>query len=532
MNTKSLNRFDTRDFIKMVLNEEDRREAMIEANNIGVSYFTGQRADDYKSHIYNWLNPKKKREKRAKFWPIRNVSFTAYKGEILGIIGSNGAGKTTLCKLISGILRPDEGDLKVNGKVTALFSLGLGFNPQLTGRENAYTSAMMLGVDKRKIHQYINDIHEFSGLGEFMERPIKTYSSGMRARLGFSIASLLEPEILILDEALNPGDLEFSQKAGDKMKELVSQANMVILVTHNIDYAEQNCDRLIWLDKGTIRAIGDPSTVAKMYREEISTKAKRKNKANLNFKQTESSITDRVLVDARNLGIAFKVPNGKYHALQNVSFQIREGEVVGIIGHNGAGKSTLCKVITNILVPDTGSIHINGNTTALLGYGIGFNAQLSGRDNIYLNGMFLGIPKRKIREQIPFIVEFSELGNYIDKPIKEYSSGMKSRLGFSIAAILEPDIFIIDEALSAGDQSFNEKAAEKIQEMIMRAKAVIIVTHSLNFVEKICTRAIWLKKGVIQFDGDPAEAIRRYKQDAMASKQNRQKVISSRFNIY
>jgi len=500
--------------------EEQAREIVVDGEGVGVAYKSGPRNDDFKSHVYRFLVPglrSKNNETTSSFWPFRNLQFKGYRGEILGIIGSNGSGKTTLCKVISGILQPDEGRLEVKGTVNALFSLGIGFNRELTGRENVYMNAILRGIPVKKVPEYMKEIHEFSGLGKFMDLPLKTYSSGMLARLGFSIVAWSEPEILIIDEALNTGDLAFSQKAAERMKELVAKAKMVILVTHSIEYAVKTCDRLIWIDKGMIKAEGDPSEIAKLYSESLP---KRKQAATrvLELNKTQSRITDRVVVDAKNISITFRHKGGTHQALNNVSFQVREGEVVGIIGHNGAGKSTLCKVITKILVPDSGSLYVNGETTALLNYGIGFNQQLTGKDNILLNGMLLGIPKSKIVKNTDKIIEFAGLEKHINKPVKHYSAGMKSRLGFSIAAMLEPDIFIIDESLSTGDMEFNQKASLKIQELIDQAKAVIVVTHSMRFVEKVCTRAIWLKNGEIRFDGDPVEAVKRYKLDAVGTK--------------
>jgi teichoic acid transport system ATP-binding protein len=499
-------------------NEIYDRKIIIDGEGIGVAYKSGPQNDDFKSYVYRLFNLDRRISKGNRiFWPFRNLQFKGYRGEILGIIGSNGSGKTTLCKTISGILQPDEGHLKVKGNVTALFSLGLGFNRELTGRENVYMNAILRGIPKKKISDYMDHIHEFSGLGKFMDLPIKTYSSGMLARLGFSIVSWTEPEILIIDEALNTGDLAFGQRAAERMKELVAKAKMVILVTHNIDFAVKTSDRLIWMDKGEIKAEGDPSSVAKLYKESMPKKSNQVKRV-LKLNSIQSRITDRVVVDAQNISITFKYRGSVHKALNNVSFRIREGEVVGIIGHNGAGKSTLCKVITRILAPDSGKLEINGETTALLNYGIGFNQQLTGKDNILLNGMLLGIPKSKIEEHTDQIIQFSGLEKHIDKPVKQYSAGMKSRLGFSIAATLEPDIFIIDESLSTGDMEFNQKASLKIQELIDQAKAVIVVTHNMGFVETVCTRAIWLKNGEIQFDGDPVEAVRRYKRDAVGAK--------------
>lgn len=491
---------------------ESGKPVVLKAENVGVSFRAGYRKDDYKSHIFNLFSRQNKAERQARkpFWPLKHLDFTGYQGEILGIIGANGSGKTTLCKLISGILEPDEGRMHVDGRVTALFSLGMGFNRELTGRENAYLNGMMLGVDKRKIDQFIDDIQAFAGLGSFMDQPLKRYSSGMRARLGFSVAAHLDPEILILDEALNTGDRAFGRKAAEKMRELVQRAKMVILVTHSLGYATKHCDRLMWLDQGVIRALGDPEEIAEQYRATMPDGGRRRRRR-LQLHKTETDIKDRVVVKVEHLGVSYPMKKEPFWALKDVSFDIKQGEVVGIIGHNGAGKSTLCKTLTKIIKPDRGTLALQGETTALLNYGTGFNEQLSGADNIYLNGMLLGIPRARVERDFSEIVRFAELEKAIDKPIKQYSSGMRARLGFSIAAALQPDIFIIDEALSTGDMAFQQKASEKIQDMMENAKAVIIVTHSMRFVEQVCTRAIWLEKGRVRFDGDPEEAVELYK---------------------
>src|SRR5690625_4941535 len=235
---------------------EDKNKNVIKAKKIGVA-FNSKKRDDYKSLVFDMFKRDKQSKEEKKVWPLTDINFEGHHGEILGIIGSNGAGKTTLAKIISGILQEGSGEMHVDGNVTALFSFGMGFNKELTGRENVYLNGMMLGISKDLITHYINDIHEFSDLNEFFEQPMKYYSSGMKARLGFSVASHLQPEILILDEALNTGDAKFSRKAAEKMKELVKQAKMVIIVTHSLRYAERNCDRLMWIDKGKVREIGE-----------------------------------------------------------------------------------------------------------------------------------------------------------------------------------------------------------------------------------------------------------------------------------
>lgn len=505
---------------------------VMKAKDVSVFYDTRRSEDDYKSRLMNVFNPKKRREMKekresepSKIWPLKSVSFTGYQGEILGIIGSNGAGKTTLSKVITGILRHDYGHLLVDGQVTALFSFGMGFKPELTGRENVYLNGMMLGIDKNLINEYIDEIHDFSDLGDFLDQPMKFYSSGMKARLGFSVAAHLQPEILILDEALNTGDGRFSTKAAEKMQELVKQAKMVIIITHSLRYAEKNCDRLIWLDQGKIKEVGDPKEIVANYRATVPKPVKKKRSLELN--RTETIVKKTPVIKANNLGLSFKLKNGDFWALRELDFTIFEGEVVGIIGHNGAGKSTLCKLMTGILAPDEGSVDVYGETSSLLGYGTGFNAQLSGTDNIYLNAMLLGIKKSEIDDKYDEIVEFSGLKRRIEKSVKTYSSGMRARLGFSIAAILQPDVFIIDEALSTGDLEFRQKATERIQEMMEKAKAVVIVSHSMHFVERVCTRAIWIDEGKMRADGDAEEIVAEYRV-AMGMKQPKRKIKNTK----
>lgn len=503
--------------------KDDLREIVIEVNDLGLQYKSKQKVDDYKSYAINLLRGKafKRKTKDTSFWPLKNINFKAYKGEVLGIVGSNGSGKTTMCKLLTGIIEPDEGELYVDGRVSALFSFGMGTNRRLSGRENVYLNGMMIGLDKDTIDQSIDAIKEFSGLGDFFEQPMKKYSSGMRARLGFSVASHLDPEILILDEALNTGDRAFSKKAAKKIQELVEKAKLVIIVTHSHKFAKKYCDRVIWLEQGRVKEIGDPKTVIANYEATVP-KGNRKIRKRLDLKNIETTIGEQVVIDAKNIGVHYRLRGSHHWAIRHLNIQIKEGEVVGIIGRNGAGKSTICKVFTKIISPDEGHITVNGETTALLNYGTGFNRQLSGRDNVYLNGMLLGIPKDVVMANMEKISQFSGLEKVMDKSIKQYSSGMRARLGFSIAATLRPDIFIIDEALSTGDMAFKQKATEKIQEMMEQSKAVIIVSHSMSFVEKVCTRAIWIEHGEVMMDGPSEDVVAAYREKGKID-QNRTK---------
>ncbi len=197
-------------------------------------------------------------------------------------------------------------------------------------------------------------------------------------------------------------------------------------------------------------------------------------------------------------------------ALTDVSFEVKHGEFLGVIGHNGAGKSTLLRSIAGILPPSAGRIVVNGHVTTLLSVGIGFNSELTGRENIKLGGLANGLTPKEIARREDEIAEFSGLGEFIDYPIKTYSSGMHGRLGFAVAVSMEPDILLIDEALSAGDATFRDQAWNKIRELIGKARAIILVSHGLAVVEEMSTRALWLDHGKIMGEGDPSEVVGAY----------------------
>lgn len=199
----------------------------------------------------------------------------------------------------------------------------------------------------------------------------------------------------------------------------------------------------------------------------------------------------------------------EHYALKNLSFQIEKGETVGIIGVNGAGKSTILKIITGVLSPTEGSVTVNGKISALLELGAGFNPEYTGMENIYLNGTMMGFSRGEINERLNDILDFADIGDFINQPVKTYSSGMFVRLAFAVAINVEPDVLIIDEALSVGDVFFQQKCYKKIKELAGRS-TVLIVSHDLNAMTKFCKRIIVMSEGTKAFDGDPNEAIAKY----------------------
>ena len=206
--------------------------------------------------------------------------------------------------------------------------------------------------------------------------------------------------------------------------------------------------------------------------------------------------------------------NIKQHiALNNINFLVNKGESIGIIGKNGAGKSTILKMITGVTFPTEGKVTIIGNVAALLELTAGFVPEMTGRENIYLKSYLTGLSEDRIKEIEDDIVDFADLGEYIDQPIRTYSSGMKARLGFSININIKPDILVIDEALSVGDASFRKKCHEKIISLVESGVTVLYVSHSIDSVLEICTRVIYLKKGNIVYDGEVNKALKLYKNE-------------------
>ena len=202
----------------------------------------------------------------------------------------------------------------------------------------------------------------------------------------------------------------------------------------------------------------------------------------------------------------------EFWALQHISFEIERGEVVGIIGHNGAGKSTLLKILSRIVTPTSGRVGVRGRIGSLLEVGTGFHPELTGRENIFLNGAILGMKRAEIRKRFDQIVEFAEVSQFLDTPVKRYSSGMTVRLGFSVAAHMEPDVLIIDEVLSVGDQDFQNRCMGKATELGNQGRAILVVSHNLAAISNICSRAMLLDHGTIVLDGEPKQAIGRYMQ--------------------
>ena len=199
------------------------------------------------------------------FLALKNINFTVKRGESWGLIGKNGSGKSTLLKLISGIIRPYQGNVTVNGSISPLIELGAGFDPELTARENIFLNGALLGYSKRFIESHFQEIVDFAELNNFIDVPIKNFSSGMSARLGFAIATVQKPDILIVDEVLAVGDFAFQQKCKERMEHLLSNGTTLLFVSHSIEQVKELCSKAVWIDNGEVRAIGDTYSVSQEY---------------------------------------------------------------------------------------------------------------------------------------------------------------------------------------------------------------------------------------------------------------------------
>lgn len=207
----------------------------------------------------------KRRYSYSQFWGLRNVSFDVEKGGMLGIVGRNGSGKSSLLKVLSGIYYPDEGSYRINGRVSALIELGAGFHPELTGRENIILNGAILGYSREEMIEKFDEIVAFSGVGKFIDSPVKNFSSGMELRLGFSVAVHSEPDVMLIDEVLAVGDKQFKKKCYQKIDEFRKKGITILFVSHNMDEITRYCDNCLWLDKGIVKAFGKPAEVSKEY---------------------------------------------------------------------------------------------------------------------------------------------------------------------------------------------------------------------------------------------------------------------------
>jgi lipopolysaccharide transport system ATP-binding protein len=247
----------------------DDTDPVIEMSDVAVRYRAPQeRIPSFKEYAIRWL----RREIRVEeFWALQDISLSVRPGEVLGIIGPNGAGKSTLLKVVARVLRPTRGRVRVRGRISPLLELGAGFDPELTGRENVYLNSAILGFSKQNIDDRFERIVDFSGLNAFIDAPLRTYSTGMAARLGFAVATDVRPEILIVDEILGVGDAEFQTKSFERIQSFQAEGTTILLVSHSLERVQEICSRAIWLDHGRMMLAGNTEQVVGRYLEMTTT---------------------------------------------------------------------------------------------------------------------------------------------------------------------------------------------------------------------------------------------------------------------
>lgn len=245
----------------------DEKRVMIDVDHVTIRFnLANQKVDNLKEYFIKLI----KRELMfQEFLAVKDVSFQVRQGEAWGLIGTNGSGKSTMLKAISGILKPYKGTISVNGSVAPLIELGAGFDQEMTARENIFLNGCVLGHSEQFMREHFDEIVDFAEIRDFLDSPIKNYSSGMKARLGFSVATMVKPDILIVDEILSVGDYKFKQKCMKRMKELLSGGTTLLFVSHNIDEVKRLCDHAIWIHKGEAKMIGEAKTVCDAYMEEM-----------------------------------------------------------------------------------------------------------------------------------------------------------------------------------------------------------------------------------------------------------------------
>lgn len=239
---------------------------MITIKNVKMDFNLGVEKDNSMKQVFVNLFTDN-RKKKEYFHALNNITFHIDKGEVVGLIGSNGAGKSTLLKIVSGVMKPTSGKVVVNGVISPMIELGAGFDPNLTAKENIYLNGAILGYSKNFLDEKFNDIVDFSELKDFLDVPVKNFSSGMTAKLAFSIATIVDPEILIVDEILSVGDIKFQEKSKNKMMEMIKGGTTVLFVSHSLAQIKELCTKVIWLEHGTIVKIGNPKEICDEYYE-------------------------------------------------------------------------------------------------------------------------------------------------------------------------------------------------------------------------------------------------------------------------
>ena len=242
---------------------EENRDLMISVKNVSMQFnVASEKVDNLKEYAMRLI---KRQLFFESFWALNDVSFDMYRGDTLGLVGLNGSGKSTLLKIVAGVMKPTKGSSEIHGTIAPMIELGAGFDPDLTGRENIFLNGAVLGYSKKFMESVYDEIVDFAEIGNFIDTPLKNYSSGMQARLGFAASTVIKPDILIVDEVLGVGDYRFQQKCEKRIQELMAGNTTVLFVSHSLEQVQRICKRAIWLDHGVVKMDGPATEVAKAY---------------------------------------------------------------------------------------------------------------------------------------------------------------------------------------------------------------------------------------------------------------------------
>ena len=282
----------------------------IEFNNVWKKFKKGEKFNSLRDTIPNFFKGLFLKNDNSigtledkEFWAVKDVNFHIKKGEVVGIIGPNGAGKSTVLKILSGIHIPNKGDMRIYGRLSALIEVTAGFHPELTGRENVYLNGTILGMKKKEIDERLEDIIEFSGIREFIDTPVKRYSSGMFSRLGFSVAAHINPDVLLVDEVLSVGDIAFQAKCAQKMRELLKSNVTIVIVSHNLPLIQNLCQRVILINKGEVTKEGSPNEVIPFYENIVFQQTEEELKRKLINADFKVKVKDQSLVDIKEVQV-------------------------------------------------------------------------------------------------------------------------------------------------------------------------------------------------------------------------------------
>lgn len=616
-----------------------------------------------------WSTPPIRHEHHA----LQGIDLEIEPGESVGLIGANGAGKSTVLKLLAGVIDPTVGTVACVGRVGSMIELGLGFHNELTGRQNVVASATILGLSTAEAVELAPEMIAFAELEDAIDTPLKHYSTGMRARLGFAVAVHVPTDVLLIDEVLSVGDSRFQARCVDRITEMHAAGTTLVFVSHATWLVSSVCERVVLLRRGRLVDDGPSAKVIQRYLMPSATDLEAEATPSMSFRDvtlrstevepwgriefeaevevsapisepaialelswatiapdvtyarvitrlpaaleqpgryrlrgTSSPLpvdsgghalvrlalldeaTQRLLgIETREFwfvgpvirqqpqlaaevlwsmepeaaegpedrtaapedtavgatstprpdewmvecdgvtkhfrkglrrgGFRLAYPGGtpvtdedvRVVALDGVDLRVPRGQSLGIMGPNGSGKSTLLKAIAGVIAPTAGDVTTRGRMVSMLELGIGFHADLTGEENIRQTGLLLGLTRSEVTEAWDRIVEFAGIGDAIDAPVKQYSSGMRSRLGLALAVNATPDLILIDEVLAVGDLEFREKAVDTVRQLVKNGATSIFVSHDPSLVEHLCDRVVRLEQGRIVDDGPASEVINR-----------------------